>query len=961
MKNYTKIKEEYIEQIQSKVTLYSHDKTKARVCTIENDDRNKVFSIAFRTAPINSTGLTHILEHSVLCGSKKYPVKDPFVELVKSSLNTFLNAFTFPDKTMYPCASQNDKDFKNLMSVYMDAVFYPQIYNHEEIFLQEGWRYDIKNPEDEIKINGVVYNEMKGAFSDPQQIILRVIMHSLYPDTPYGFESGGDPKYIPDLSYDEFLKFHSEFYHPSNSYILIYGDCDMSERMDWLDKEYLANFEYNAFNTSILYQAPFNTPRVVNEYYQIDKSTPLENKTFFSYNVSFPTTLEPKLMLAMGILTTILLDNPGAPLKQALIDNGIGDSIDSMFDDGLLQPIFSIMVSNCNDEYKEKFILIIDSELKKYVEEGLDHDAILSLINYQEFKAREGLFGRFPKGLNIEMACLSSWLYDDLDCTSKVNDLALYDELRESLNENYFEDIISKYLINSNHKSYVYLNPSYDVQDNQDLKLKEKLAEYKASLSSDELNELILKNKKLLEYQNKEDSIEAQNSLPRLELEDLSIEAEKLNLEVKNEPYETLVSDYFTNNICYIKYYFNIDHLNILDCKYLSLLTSLLSQMSTKKLNYKDMVKELQNKTGTLSFGLVPYHTIEREAKLYFSCCYSSVDSKLNDASELINDIIFNTSFDDYKRLKELISELTSNQEMSISSRGHSVSLVRASSAFDESSRILDATGGIEYLDFLKNIVNNFDDLKEEVVFKMKNILNSILSKDRFILGYVGQKDLYLTNKNIFDNFYSLLNNDHFEIESKFKETKIEEAIIAPYNVNYVARAGKTNTSFNGSFYVLNNALSMDYLWNEVRVHGGAYGCMLRTASYGLIGFTSYRDPEVSKTNDAYEGVINYIDNFNFSDDELLKFKIGAIGSLDSVLHPSAKGLKAQSAYLAHSSYELDCKLRKELINTTNEDIRALGKSFKEALEYNDICVLGNKNKIEEAKDLFSNIRNLIK
>lgn len=961
MKNYTKIKEEYIEQIQSKVTLYSHNKTKAKICTFENDDRNKVFSIAFRTAPINSTGLTHILEHSVLCGSKKYPVKDPFVELVKSSLNTFLNAFTFPDKTMYPCASQNDKDFKNLMSVYMDAVFYPQIYNHEEIFLQEGWRYDIKDKDDDIKINGVVYNEMKGAFSDPEQILLRNIMHSLYPDTPYGFESGGDPKYIPELSYEQFLKFHSEFYHPSNSYILLYGDCDMEERLNWLDNEYLSKFEYNEFDTSIPYQEPFKEPKIVNEYYQIDKNTPLSNKSLFSYNVSLPTTLDSKLMLAMGILTTILLDNPGAPLKQALIDNNIGESIDSMFDDGLLQPIFSIMASNCDEDNKEKFISIIDNELKKYVREGLDHEAILSLINYQEFKTREGLFGRFPKGLSIEMSSLASWLYDDLDCFSKINDLDLYDELRTDLNNGYFEEIISKYLINSNHKSFVYLNPSYDVDDLEALKLKEKLYEYKKSLTEEELNELILKNKKLLEYQNKEDSLEAKNSLPKLSLEDLSLEPEKLNLEVIDSTYKTLISDYFTNNICYVKYYFNIDHLNILDCQYLTLLSSILTQMSTKKLNYKNMIKELQNNTGAVTFGLLNYHTVERESKLCFSCYYSAVDNKMINASNLVNDIIFNTDLTDYKRLKELILELTSNQEMSISSRGHSVSITRATGAFDEASRIVDAINGIGFLDFLKNIVNNFDELKEEIVSRMNSIIKNILTKDRFMLGYVGQKDLYIKNKNIFDEFYSLLDDNHFEIKEDFKEAKIQEAIIAPYNVNYVSRAGLTKEPFNGSYYVLNNALSMGYLWNEVRVHGGAYGCSLKTMPYGLIGFTSYRDPEVEKTNEVYENVIEYIDSFNCDDDELLKYKIGAIGSLDSVLHPSAKGFKAINGYLAHSSYDIECRLRKELINTTNDDIKALSKCFKEALEYNDICVIGNKKKIEEAHDLFTNVRNLSK
>lgn len=959
MKNYTKIKEEYIEQIQSKLTYYEHDKTKARICTIENDDTNKVFSIAFRTAPINSTGLTHILEHSVLCGSKKYPLKDPFVELVKSSLNTFLNAFTFPDKTMYPCASQNDKDFKNLMGVYLDAVFYPQIYEHEEIFLQEGWRYDIKDAKDDIKINGVVYNEMKGAFSDPNQILFRQILHTLYPDTPYGFESGGDPKYIPDLTYEQFKKFHSEFYHPSNSYIFIYGNCDMEERLSFLDKEYLSNFTYNDFDTKIPYQKAFDKEVYETSYYQVEENTPLNNKTFLSYNVSIPTTLDMKLMLALSMITTILFDNPGAPLKQTLIDNHIGDSIETSFDDGLIQPMFSIIASNANLEDEKKFISIIDDELKKYATKGLDHNALHSLINYQEFKAREGAFGRFPKGLNIELTCMNSWLYDDSKVWEKVNDLSYYDELRTSVDEGYFEDVISKYLINTKHKAYVSLVPSYTVQKDEDEKLKNKLKKFKESLSNEELNKLIEKNIKLEEYQNTPDSEEAMASLPKLDITDLEIEPEKLNLEVINDSYQSLVSNYFTNNICYIKYLFNIDHFNVDDVKYVSLLQNLYTEMPIKDKAYADLVIEEQNNTGGISFSLNPMTTKNNESKLYFSCSYSALDTKLSKANSILNDIIFNTIFNDYKKLKELISELATNLEMSISNRGHIVSLTRAFSAIDETSKYNDVTSGIEFLDFIRDLNDNFDTKKEFIVNKLNEVRNIIFEKSRFILSFTGQKDLYKKNKTIFDEFYNSLSSDFIENKSDFKETKIKEAIVAPYNVNFVARVGKTKNLFNGSYCVLNNALSMDYLWNEVRVHGGAYGCVAKLSKNGLIGFASYRDPEVKKTNDTYEKVIEYISNFNVSDEELLKFKIGAIGNLTSVLHPSAKGSQVQSAYLQGITYSDEVKLRYELIHSTNEDIKNLNKDFIEALSYNDLCVIGNKNKIEESPSLFDKIKNL--
>ena len=348
MKNYTLLETKYIDEINSNVSIYQHNKTNARIVTFKNDDPNKVFLIGFRTPPINSTGLTHILEHSVLCGSKKYPVKDPFVELLKSSLNTFLNAFTFPDKTCYPVASVNDKDFKNLMDVYLDAVFYPNIYNHKEIFMQEGWHYELNNKDEDIFYNGVVYNEMKGAFSDPEQVLYRNIMHSLYPDTPYGLESGGDPKYIPELSYEEFLNFHSKFYHPSNSYIYLYGDMDFEERLEYLDKEYLNKFDKIEFDTRVPFQKPFDKP-IYEEYkYQSDS---LDKKTYLSYNVAFPSTLDYKLIIATKLLLNNILLTPGSRLKQKLIDANIGEDVDALFDDGLLMPMLTIIASNSEKEF----------------------------------------------------------------------------------------------------------------------------------------------------------------------------------------------------------------------------------------------------------------------------------------------------------------------------------------------------------------------------------------------------------------------------------------------------------------------------------------------------------------------------------------------------------------------------------------------------------------------------------
>ncbi|MCR5350045.1 MAG: insulinase family protein [Acholeplasmatales bacterium] len=532
MKNYTFIESKYIDEIESKVSVYRHNKSGARICTMENEDENKVFSIAFRTPAINNCGLTHILEHSVLCGSKKYPVKDPFVELLKSSLNTFLNAFTFPDKTMYPVASLNLKDFKNLMSVYMDAVFYPNIYEHEEIFRQEGWHYHILDKNDPITYNGVVYNEMRGAFSDPQSILQRQIMHSLYKDTAYGLESGGDPKYIPDLDYKEFLKFHSEYYSPSNSYIYIYGDCDMEERLDWLDKEYLSKFDKIDFDTTIKYQPKFDKPVYDTSYYQTEGE--LKDKTFLSYNISLPSILDIKTVEAVSIIVDALFNIPGAKLKEKLQKEGIATDIDAYFEIEILEPFISITATGSNPDDEDKFIKIIDEEFENILKNGLDKETILSLINHAEFENRERSFSsRMPKGLLIIMAALTSYLYDDNCPFSALETIEYFKEFKEDINNNYFENLIKDIFVNNKHKSFVKLVPTLDSMSKEDELISKKLKEYKDSLTDEELDNLILMNKKLIDYQNEESSEDDINKLPKLTLDDLDIKPENYKFELK--------------------------------------------------------------------------------------------------------------------------------------------------------------------------------------------------------------------------------------------------------------------------------------------------------------------------------------------------------------------------------------------------------------------------------------------
>ena len=456
---YEVLEKREISDIGSMSYLLRHKKTGARIALLSNDDENKVFYIGFRTPPADSTGVPHIIEHTVLCGSKDFPVKDPFVELVKGSLNTFLNAMTYSDKTLYPVASCNDKDFQNLMHVYLDAVFYPNIYKEEKIFRQEGWHYEMEDADAPLTINGVVYNEMKGAFSAPDEINDREVVNSLFPDTAYGVESGGDPDVIPTLTYEQFLAFHEKYYHPSNSYIYLYGNMDMAEKLAWIDEMYLSRFDSLTIDSALTLQKPFERPVVVKKEYPVMEGEALENNTYLSYNMVVGTSLDKELYFAMQILEYAICSASAAPIKLALIHKNIGTEVYSVYDNGIYQPYFSIVAKNANDEQKDAFVETIEDELKRLVREGIDKKSLLAGLNYYEFRYREADFGSYPKGLMYGLQMLDSWLYNDNMPFDMIEAIDLFQTLKERINTDYYEKLIDRYLIHNQHKSVLVLSP----------------------------------------------------------------------------------------------------------------------------------------------------------------------------------------------------------------------------------------------------------------------------------------------------------------------------------------------------------------------------------------------------------------------------------------------------------------------------------------------------------------------
>ena len=950
--NYIKIKEEFLPDINSTAVLYSHKKTKARVITIKCDDPNKVFCITFKTPAINSCGLTHILEHSVLCGSKKYPLKDPFIELTKSSVNTYLNAFTQADRTSYPVASTNLKDFKNLMDVYLDAVFNPLIYEREEIFQTEGWHYEITDKDSPLTINGVVYNEMKGVFSNPDDIIEREIMHSLYPDTNYQYESGGDPKDIPSLTYQSFLDFHKKYYSPSNSYIFLYGALDMEERLNYLDNEYLSHFDYVKVDNEIKLQHSFDKPKKFIKTYNVTREEDCKNEYIYSYNISLSSALDVKQNEALRILTNSLFSSEKSKIKQRLINENIAKSFYGALDDEILQPYITLVAKGCNEDNFDKFKNIIEEELNNIVNNGVDYSEIEATLDYLEFETREDNQGSAPKGIGYFMDIMSTFTYSSDLPFENLKLLEYYKELRTLLNTNYYNDLIKNLIVNNNHKSYVILKPVLDNKE-EDIKLAKKLEDYKNSLSDTELEDLINNYKKLLTYQQTPDSKEVKSMIPTLTLDDIDKNPRWYNLDILDN--NILHSEYFTKDIIYKKYLFKIDSFNKEDIQYISLLANLLGSLSTQDYTYQEFEYKELKYTGGISTILKTVRLKNGKYNIYFLVNFSYQNNKAKEACEFVNSMLFNTIFSDTKRLKELLVKYQRNIRKSLISSAHTLSKFRVLSYTIESLKIADVICGIDYYYFLTDLVNNFDTKVEDILNKLQSLYKIIFHKD-VIIHLTCSKDNYLSDLENINLFKSkLVDKADLNHTFEFKKEILNEAFILPIDVNYVSIGGYVDTDFDNSIVVLDEYLSDDYLWNEVRIKGGAYGVFLSTNSNSKFAcVTSFRDPSIKNTYNAVINMPNYVRNLNLTEEELLHSKLAVLSQSSD--HVERLGERALDFYLTKRTYEDRKNTIEKVINMTLEDYHKLSKVYEEAINNNAICVVGNKKSINQNKKLFKNI-----
>lgn len=955
----------HIEEVNSDAYLMEHVKSGARLMYLDNDDDNKVFYICFRTTPDNSKGTPHIMEHSTLCGSRKYPLKEPFVELAKGSLNTFLNAITWPDKTMFPIASRNDVDFHNLMDVYLDAVFYPNCLKNPQILMQEGWHYELENKDAPLTYNGVVYNEMKGALSSPEAIMEDRAMEKLFPDTTYGVESGGDPEVIPTLSFREFTEFHRRFYHPSNSYIYLYGDMDIEKTLDYLDREYLSAFDRRNVDSMVKTQAPFSKRVSLTAPYGIAENEGAEGKAIHALYTAFNDHMSTMDSLAFRILNYVLIDMDGAPLKQAVLDAGLGSDLSGSYGDSYKQPVWIVEATGSEVDKQAAFADVVDSTLRSIALRGIDKDMLEAALNRTEFTARENDYQGRPKGLFYGVRAMDMWLYDrnPMDTLRYIDDMST---LRKNLKTNYFENLLLRYVIKNPHQVLITMKPEKGLTEKMNRETAEKLASFKSSLSDEQLDKIMASTKALKERQASGETEEALKTIPLLSRKDLKRPVEEEVLEKERvSGVDHFHFQVHTNGITYVNFYFTLGNLKEEDIPYAILLSSLLRSLSTTKHSYTELARLSNAYTGGMSFALNGYGKVNDTSSYLpaLTIRAKALTSKTDKLMDLLGEVINHTLFTDTKRLKELILQEKSEWDMSAFSRGHTLVMTRLTSYFSKGGEFAEQSG-LSYYYFLADLVKHFDENKDALEEKLAAISKKIFTRSGLFFETIGEEE---EKKTVLANLPLVL--DDMEEGEKaephvysFPPESRNEAFLTSGKVQYVAKGGNFKShgfAYTGALRVMETILRYEYLWKKIRVLGGAYGAFTQFLRDGTAILCSYRDPNLSETIKAYEELPAYLENLTLSDREMTKYVIGTMAADEIQLTPSMKGERAMVHYLSGNTRESRMKIRDEIINCQVEDIRKLAPLVDSVMKDPYICVMGSEDRIQKDKDLFDTIRSL--
>ena len=951
---------ERIEEINGTAYEMKHEKSGARLIYIDSPDSNKVFNIAFRTTPQDSTGVAHIMEHSVLCGSRKFPLKEPFVELVKGSLNTFLNAMTYPDKTMYPVASKNDKDFHNLMDVYLDAVFYPRAANDPEILMQEGWHYELENVDDELTYKGVVFNEMKGVYSSPDSILERELMHELFPDTTYGVDSGGNPDVIPELTYEGFQEFYRTHYHPSNSYIFLYGTMDIEEQLRFINDEYLSHFDAIEVDTEVTLQAPFNEGKIVTYPYSIGSDESIDNRTLHALAYVLPA-VTPEQSLAFEVLTHALLTSPAAPLKQVLVKAGIGSDVSGYYLDSIRQPMWAVHASGSNMDKQIELQSIVEATLTKLCEEGIDKELLEASLNSIEFALRENDFGGRPIGLAYVIRMMDNWLYgnDPLELLHYEEGLK---NIRKGLHGTYFEDLIRHSILENNHKALVSMYPECGLQEKKDRDVKEQLANIKSSMSQEELEAIVEQTKRLKIRQETSDSEESLASIPLLELSDLNPYIEEV------ERRESTIGatkvhfvPTFTKGINYVAYYFHLDGLTEEELFYADILSDIIGRIDTTR-PYADVAKDINLNLGGLSSDIT---AIAKDGKRdeftpLMIVRSKALHAKLPDLCRIVNDVIHYADYSDVNRLTELVQENKAIWDNEAFRRGNTIVSQRVMAQVSKVGKFRDA-GNLGYYQKISELATNPAALPL-LPDKLSDVARKIFRANNVEIMFVGEDGELAVFTELMTPLLSEWSTESLPHNVlQLTNTFGNDGIATAGKVQYVAQGGNfIDHGFKhvGPMSVLETILRYEYLWIRIRVQGGAYGAFANFFDDGNMIFCSYRDPNLVETYNVYKELPEYLRSFTLSDREMRKYIIGTMSGLDLPMTPALRGPRAMGIYFSGANIADKVEFRKQVIACKPEDIVALADVVESVLKDNHICSMGNETKIKES-NLFDNIVSL--
>ena len=974
---YTVEEERFLPDLGCRGYVLRHNKSGARIALLPNDDNNKVFYIGFRTPPEDSTGVAHIIEHTVLCGSRDFPVKDPFIEVVKGSLNTFLNAMTYPDKTVYPVASTNEKDFANLMHVYLDAVFHPNIYTNESIFRQEGWHYEVKDEEGkapEIVINGVVYNEMKGVMSSPDDVLNDAVLASLYPDTTYSIVSGGDPEVIPELSYEQYLAFHKRFYHPSNAYLYLYGDMDVIERLRFIDEKYLSDYDVLEVDSEIRPQEPFAAPVQKDKYYSILPEEDEKEKAYLSWNVALPIHGNAKEILAFRILDYVLCDAEGAPVKEALRKKGIGQSVESLYEPGIYEPYFSVAAKLADPEQKDEFEATILETLKSIAENGIDTKALQAGINYHEFHYREADFGSYPKGLVYGLDIMDTWLYEEQQVWDNLDIGHFYEELKDEVGSGYFEGLIAQYLLANQHRSTVVLLPQKGLTEQAEAQQKAKMAAFAASCSEEELQALRDKEAALRDWQNTPETKEALASIPVLERSDLTRDPVLPVTEVIKDDagFPVLTHPVFTSGIDYVDLEFDVTDIPWEDLRYLGVLRTLMGALDTEHYSYQ----ALDNEINIVSGGIAPGITVIVSAKdsghfrVLYKICLKTMDASFPEALALAGEMLLATKWEDTGRIREVLEEERASMKAGLSSAGHSTAVSRASAALFASAAVSDDLSGIGMYRLLDELCSHFEEKKDDLVERLQRLCACLAAKERFFADVTAEKERIPAIAREISSFAEALSGEggvnvleHFAKVEYQPHSCRKEGFTTAGQVQFVCRAGNftdEGLADTGALDVLRVILGYDYLWTKVRMNGGAYGCMSSFSRSGLGYLVSYRDPQLTRTIETFEGAADFVRSFTANEKEMTKYIIGTVSGLDRPMTPSAFGKFSQVCVLKEVADEEIIKERQQVLDCTQEDIQAVAAHLDAIMKSGVLCVVGASAKLKENAGLFEHLEPLV-